>query len=219
MRQGSRHGVPRTGGAGPPKGRTWPLPLETPKLGRGARRARRGSPINTKRGGCASPKDRICTGWHPRFPQETAAGSYKTFTASSPQRKKIRGWVRSDRGGTSCLKGLRLPCKAQGSPLHIRVGGMWALLSPLRLGGWELRAPRGINRGVGASRPTSVEGTAAALGATQTWDLVVLQRELVIVGDLFIHADGLLGINHDLLLGLNGDHLGIAVGLRGGGAE
>lgn len=143
MRQGSRHGVPRTGGAGPPKGRTWPLPLETPKLGRGARRARRGSPINTKRGGCASPKDRICTGWHPRFPQETAAGSYKTFTASSPQRKKIRGWVRSDRGGTSCLKGLRLPCKAQGSPLHIQSWGHVGPLEPTKARGLGAQGTKG----------------------------------------------------------------------------
>ncbi|KAF6271516.1 hypothetical protein mRhiFer1_009636 [Rhinolophus ferrumequinum] len=131
------------GAQAPPRGRTWPLPLETPELGRGARRARRGSPINTKRGGCASPKDRICTGWHPRFPQETAAGSYKTFTASSPQRKKIRGWVRSDRGGTSCLKGLRLPCKAQGSPLHIQSWGHVGPLEPTKAGGLGAQGTKG----------------------------------------------------------------------------
>lgn len=59
---------------------------------------------------------------------------------------------REDRGGRSCLKRLRLPCRAQGAPNPIfGDGGMWALTSPLRLEGWELRAPRGINRGVGTS--------------------------------------------------------------------
>jgi hypothetical protein len=47
MRQGSRHGVPKMGGGaqGPLKGRTWPLPLQTPKLGRGAHRAQGESPL------------------------------------------------------------------------------------------------------------------------------------------------------------------------------
>lgn len=62
-----------------------------------------------------------------------------------------------------------------------------------------------------------VEGPAAVLGPTQAGDLVLLQGELVVVGDLLVDADGLLGVDDDLLLRLDGDHLGVAVGLRGGG--
>lgn len=96
-------------------------------------------------------------------------------------------------------------------------GGVWALLSPVRLGGgWELRAPRGINRGGQQSCPISVEGAPAALSAAQTRDLVVLQREFVIVGDFLVHANRLLGVDHDLLLGFDGDNLGVAVRLQEG---
>lgn len=64
-----------------------------------------------------------------------------------------------------------------------------------------------------------VEGPAAILGPTQAGDLVFLQGELVVVRDLLIDADGLLGVDDDLLLRLDGDDLGVAVGLRGGGGD
>lgn len=59
-----------------------------------------------------------------------------------------------------------------------------------------------------------VERPAAVLGPAQTRDLVLLQRELVVVGDLLVDGDGLLRVDHDLLLGLKGDDLGVTVGLK-----
>lgn len=59
-----------------------------------------------------------------------------------------------------------------------------------------------------------VQRSAAVLGPTQTRDLVLLQRELVVVGDFLIDGDGLLRVDHDLLLGLYRDHLGVTVWLE-----
>lgn len=59
-----------------------------------------------------------------------------------------------------------------------------------------------------------VQRSPAVLGSTQARDLVLLQRELVVVGDLFIDGDGLLRVDHDLLLGLYRDHLGVTVWLE-----
>lgn len=67
-----------------------------------------------------------------------------------------------------------------------------------------------------AGRPPLVESAAAALGAAQAGDLGVLDRELVVVGDLLVDADRLLRVDDDLLLRLDGDDLGVAVGLGGG---
>ena len=50
-------------------------------------------------------------------------------------------------------------------------------------------------------------------GATQTGDLVLLVRELVVVRDLLVHADRLFGVDDDLLLTLQRDDLGVTVGL------
>lgn len=58
-----------------------------------------------------------------------------------------------------------------------------------------------------------VQRPSAVLRSTQARNLVVLQREFVVVGDFFIDGDGLLGVDHDLLLGLDGDHLGVTVWL------
>lgn len=65
----------------------------------------------------------------------------------------------------------------------------------------------------GRSRTLLVEGSSAVLRATQTWDFVLFNGELVIICDLLIHTDGLLGVYDYLLLGFNGDHFGVAVGL------
>ncbi|KAB1263260.1 hypothetical protein Cadr_000023846 [Camelus dromedarius] len=186
---------------GPPTGRTWPLPLETPKLGRGARRAQREVPINTKQGGSsAPPRTGSVQAGTPGFHRKQLLAATKHLQLLLRKEKK-------NRDGRSCLKGLRLPRWAWGPPTPHSEMGRVAPAEPTKAG-WagELRAPRGINRGGGT--------TAAALGAAQTRDLVVLQRELVVVGDLLIHANGLLGVDHDLLLGLDGDHLGVAVGLQ-----
>lgn len=101
--------------------------------------------MNTKQGGCAAPKNRICTGRHPRFPQETAAGSYKTFTASSPQRKKIQGMGgQGQEGKQKSPQGTEAPSLGSGGPQpHIRRWGTWALLSPLRLGGLGAQGTKG----------------------------------------------------------------------------
>lgn len=61
-----------------------------------------------------------------------------------------------------------------------------------------------------------VERPPAVLGSTQARDLVLLQRELVVVGDLFVDGDGLLRVDDDLLLGLYGDDLSVAVWLKEG---
>lgn len=58
-----------------------------------------------------------------------------------------------------------------------------------------------------------VEGPPAVLRATEAGDLDVLDGELVVIGDLLIDVDVLLGIDDDLFLRLHRDHLGIAVGL------
>ena len=45
-------------------------------------------------------------------------------------------------------------------------------------------------------------------------NLLVLDGEFVVVGDLLAHGDRLLGVDHDLLLLVHGDHLGVTVGLQ-----
>ena len=60
-----------------------------------------------------------------------------------------------------------------------------------------------------------VEGPTAVLSSTQAGDLVVLQGEFVVVSNLFVDANGLLRVDHNLLLGLDGDHLRVAVRLEG----
>lgn len=61
-----------------------------------------------------------------------------------------------------------------------------------------------------------VEGPPAVLRATEAGDLDVLDGELVVIGDLLIDVDVLLGIDDDLFLRLHCDHLGVAVGLWAG---
>lgn len=65
----------------------------------------------------------------------------------------------------------------------------------------------------GRTRTLLVEGSSAVLCATQTRDFVLFNGELVIICDLLVHTDRLLGVYDYLLLGLNGDHFGVAVGL------
>lgn len=65
----------------------------------------------------------------------------------------------------------------------------------------------------GAPVQDLVEGPPAVLRAAQAGDLDVLDRELVVIGDLLIDVDVLLRVDDDLLLRLHCDHLGIAVGL------
>lgn len=73
------------------------------------------------------------------------------------------------------------------------MGGRWSLaqgegppglqLTSLAFGTWGL-----------------VEGPPAVLGATEAGDLDVLNRELVVVRDLLVDVDVLLGVDDDLLL-------------------
>lgn len=63
----------------------------------------------------------------------------------------------------------------------------------------------------GERRGRLVERPATVLCSTQARDLVLLQREFVVVGDLFVDGDGLLGVDHNLLLGLYGDDLGVTI--------
>lgn len=59
-----------------------------------------------------------------------------------------------------------------------------------------------------------VEGSSTVLRSAQTGDFVLLDGKLVVVRDFLVHGDGLLGVNDDLLLGLDGDHLRVAVRLQ-----
>lgn len=59
-----------------------------------------------------------------------------------------------------------------------------------------------------------VECPPAVLCSTQAGDLVLLQREFVVVGNLFIGCDRLLRVDHNLFLGLDGYYLGVTVGLK-----
>lgn len=59
-----------------------------------------------------------------------------------------------------------------------------------------------------------VECPPAVLRPTQAGDLVVLQRELVVVGNLFVGCDRLLRVDHNLFLGLDGYYLGVTVRLK-----
>lgn len=59
-----------------------------------------------------------------------------------------------------------------------------------------------------------VQCPAAILCSTQARNLVLLQREFVVVGDLFVECDGLLRVDHNLFLGLYGDNLRVAVWLK-----
>lgn len=87
---------------------------------------------------------------------------------------------------------------------------------------WRFTLSRGGTDGVsrswswplGSEVSPLVECPSAVLCSTQTGDLVLLQGEFVVVGDLFVDGDGLLRVDHDLLLGLDGDHLGVAVWLE-----
>lgn len=45
-------------------------------------------------------------------------------------------------------------------------------------------------------------------------DLLVLDGELVVVGDFFAERDRLLGVDDDLLLAVDGDDFGVAVRLQ-----
>lgn len=59
-----------------------------------------------------------------------------------------------------------------------------------------------------------VEGPPAVLGATEAGYLDVLNGELIVICDLLVDIDVLLGVDDNFLLGLHRDHLGIAVGLQ-----
>lgn len=59
-----------------------------------------------------------------------------------------------------------------------------------------------------------VERSSAVLCSTQTGDFVLLDGKLVVICDFLVHSNGLLGVNDDLLLGLNGDDLRITVWLQ-----
>lgn len=67
---------------------------------------------------------------------------------------------------------------------------------------------------MGKSKEALIQRSPTVLGPTQTGDLLILNGELVVVGDLLIDVDGLSGVDHDFLLRLHGDDLRITVRLR-----
>lgn len=59
-----------------------------------------------------------------------------------------------------------------------------------------------------------VEGASTLRRTTQTGDLLVFQRKLVVVSDFLVHTNRLLRIYHNLLLALNGNDLCVTVRLE-----
>ena len=77
--------------------------------------------------------------------------------------------------------------------------------------GWMVRP---ISTRRGCSDHLSVEGSSAVVCFAQTWDLLILNGEFVVVGDLLVDADRLPGVDHNLLLRIHCDDLCIAVWLK-----
>lgn len=61
---------------------------------------------------------------------------------------------------------------------------------------------------------TLIQRSPTVLCPTQTWDLLVLDGELVVVRDLLVDVNGLSGVDHNLLLRLHCDDLRITVRLK-----
>lgn len=67
---------------------------------------------------------------------------------------------------------------------------------------------------INASNTISIECSSTVWSSTETGDLVVLNGELVVIGDLLSHRYVSLWVDHYLLQCTEVDHLGIAVGLQ-----
>lgn len=135
MRQGSRHRVPRTRGQRPPQGENMATAPETPKLGRGAYRTEGEVPTNMKQRALQPPRIASIQAGTPGFHRKQLLAATQHLQLLLRKEKKIKRVVGQRVWGVrSYLKGLRLPCWAQGPYPPCGDGGMWALLSPLRLG-------------------------------------------------------------------------------------
>ena len=100
MRQGSRHGVPRTGGAGPPPGGEHGHCPQRPLNWGGVHAGHRGGvPINTKHGGWEAPQEQDL--YRPA-PQVSTGNScwqlQNIYSFFSAKKKKIGGDGRAGRG-------------------------------------------------------------------------------------------------------------------------
>lgn len=104
------------------------------------------------------------------------------------------------------------------------VGGRQALVrllgertAPEMGGGWSLtqgKGPPGLRlTSLAFGTQGLVEGPPAVLGATEAGDLDVLDGELIVICDLLVDIDVLLGVDDNFLLGLHRDHLGVTVGV------
>lgn len=65
----------------------------------------------------------------------------------------------------------------------------------------------------------SVQRSAASLRTAQARNLILLQREFVVVRDLFVHTNRLLRVYDNFLFRFDGDDFGIAVWLMTTAAE
>lgn len=101
------------------------------------------APLTQSEGGVHPPRTGSVQAGTPGFHRKQLLAATKHLQLLLRKEKKIRGWVRSDRGGTSCLKGLRLPCKAQGPPLHIQSWGHVGPLEPTKAGGLGAQGTKG----------------------------------------------------------------------------
>lgn len=60
---------------------------------------------------------------------------------------------------------------------------------------------------------TLIQRSPAVLRPTQTGDLLVLDGEFVVVGDLLVDVNGLPGVDHNLLLRFHSDDLCVTIGI------
>lgn len=126
----------------------------------------------------------------------------------------------SPRGST--LRSDKTQADGQRSPFPLRAGaGVLGVVLGRQALTWPLGRGQHLKWGRRGRGPGLVEGPPAVLGVAEAGDLDVLDGELVVVGDLLVDVDVLLGVDDDLLLRLHRDHLGVAVGLwaKGGDGE
>lgn len=71
----------------------------------------------------------------------------------------------------------------------------------------------GANAAFSRSVVDSVEIFSAILGTTQAKNFLVFDGKLIVIGDFFAIGNGLLGVNHNLLLPIDGDNFCITIRL------
>ena len=157
MRQGSRHGVPRTGGAGPPPGGEHGHCPQRPLNWGGVHAGHRGGvPINTKHGGWEAPQEQDL--YRPA-PQVSTGNScwqlQNIYSFFSAKKKKLGGM--GGRAGARGVpqkvpQGTQAPSLGSGPPSPHSKRGQVGPTEPTKAGGAGSSGQRGgLNRGEGTS--------------------------------------------------------------------